>query len=1124
MSIERQEPHAVGGEASSRRAEGARSPARLWLLGAPRAMAVDREVMLERKDALFFAWLAIEGPTPRARLATLLFPDGDEASARGAFRQRMYRARRSALAAMVVGEDPCRLADGTLLDIADALAPGELLAGVNADDLPELSEWLETQRTRRKRVRIETCIARSEKAEAEGDLATAIAHASSALDTDALFEPAHRRVMRLHYLRADLPSARAAYERLRDLLRRELGATPARETEELQRQIETGARLPSVPRAMPVTVLRPPRLVGREVEWAALDAAWTAGAAALIRGEPGMGKTRLAADLARTRAGALTIAARPGDRDAPYSVLSRLLRALLPKIPGALPPGVTAELARLLPELGDAEPMKSAADRVRFLNAIEALMSLSMQAGTSGIVLDDLQYTDVASTEALQRLSGRHAGLAWVAAYRTGELSAAGQAFVDTLAGMHDSRSINLPPLGVPHIAELIASLGIDELDADELAAPLARRTGGNPFFLLEAIKALLAPEQPVTGAKGLPVATNVGALIERRIGRLSPEAIRLARCAAVAGQDHSIDLAARVLGVRPLDLADAWNELEAAQVLRDGAFAHDLVYEAALASVPPPIAQHLHGEIAAYLHGRDIEPSRIALHFEAARQSEPAAELWVKTGQAAERALRFAEAADAFERAARLLGDCGQNKRAFDAAFLMRHACFEVDLAARSDAALDLLDRFATTPMQRALAHNEHAVTLLHRGEMAETERHALAGLNALGGADEPLLRAELRRNLAAVLAWRNDTAAALREMRSVQADIERLGSPAQRFELWDSLAILLSHADECAEAGAMYERAIALAIELGNLPGAAQTVLNLAVHFFDCGAARRAMTALERARGLLAAVGDEATPYSSLHLNYGITLRALGEYASALDHFDRAMARAQLQTPGWLPLVAASKAQTLVYLGQYARARQALAASTPGERTPPLAVSKWQAIQHMLARAQGQHGGSSLSLLIERYPPRGRQLVRWRLQAIDLAGRDSDPQGLEQALQLVRDVTAATRMGLAIHAHARVTAAARRQRQPDLARQHARAALALMQEYEPDDIYPGEVVQIAVIALREGDAADVDEARAALRRTIDWIRRTAEERVPAEYRDSFLARNPANRELLTSASRLLA
>ena len=51
-----------------------------------------------------------------------------------------------------------------------------------------------------------------------------------------------------------------------------------------------------------------------------------------------------------------------------------------------------------------------------------------------------------------------------------------------------------------------------------------------------------------------------------------------------VAAPDFGIELAARVLGVRTLDLADPWAELEAAQVLRDGAFAHDLIYESALA------------------------------------------------------------------------------------------------------------------------------------------------------------------------------------------------------------------------------------------------------------------------------------------------------------------------------------------------------------------------------------------------------------------------------------------------------------------------------------------------------------------------------------------------------------
>jgi hypothetical protein len=230
----------------------------------------------------------------------------------------------------------------------------------------------------------------------------------------------------------------------------------------------------------------------------------------------------------------------------------------------------------------------------------------------------------------------------------------------------------------------------------------------------------------------------------------------------------------------------------------------------------------------------------------------------------------------------------------------------------------------------------------------------------------------------------------------------------------------------------------------------------------------------------------------------------------------------RAREQTPGWAPLVAASKAQTLVYLGQFARAQRELADNGPSEKTPPLAVSKWQAVQYMLARAQGRPGGGALSVLIDQYPRQGRQLVRWRLQAIDLGGRDGEAAAVQEAIDLVKKVTDAGRMGLAIHAHARVAAAARRRGDADLARRHARQALALMQDYAADDIYPGEVVQIAVAVLREGQADDANEARAALPRTVDWIRTTAAERVPPEYRDSFLTRNPFNRELLTGATRL--
>ena len=121
-------------------------------------------------------------------------------------------------------------------------------------------------------------------------------------------------------------------------------------------------------------------------------------------------------------------------------------------------------------------------------------------------------------------------------------------------------------------------------------------------------------------GVAQLPRPALVARLIERRLEQLSAPAMALARCAAVAGSDFSGALAARVLGTSPLALADAWCELEATQVLRDEAFVHDLLYEAALASVPAPIARLLHGEIALQLQATPgVAPATLARHWLAA-------------------------------------------------------------------------------------------------------------------------------------------------------------------------------------------------------------------------------------------------------------------------------------------------------------------------------------------------------------------------------------------------------------------------------------------------------------------------------------------------------------------------
>ena len=97
------------------------------------------------------------------------------------------------------------------------------------------------------------------------------------------------------------------------------------------------------------------------------------------------------------------------------------------------------------------------------------------------------------------------------------------------------------------------------------------------------------------------------------------------------------------MLGVRTLDLADACAELEDAQVLRNSAFAHDLIAEAALASVPATIARQLHAEVAAFLQQREGEPARLAHH-------------WLQAGDPAQAGTAFNAAAERSRKASSIV------------------------------------------------------------------------------------------------------------------------------------------------------------------------------------------------------------------------------------------------------------------------------------------------------------------------------------------------------------------------------------------------------------------------------------------------------------------------------------
>lgn len=648
--------------------------ATLRLVGTPALVpAVGEAIALERKDAALLAMLATAGATPRAALAALLWPDVDEKGARNNLRQRLFRLNRVSGADVVVGGNVVNLADRVVHDLA-ALPPrlaadphalaGELLGAFDYGDCTELAAWVNVAREQWRAALRDALAETAARLEGERQLAQALVYAQRLVSVDPLLEHAHRRVMRLCYLLGERGAALAAYEQARAALEHGLGVVPGAETERLAELILSGgtSALPTLEPGAPA-LLWPPRLIGRQHEWAALADAAAARRTVLVRGEAGIGKTRLLSDFAARHGAATLLAARPGDARVPFALLSRLVRVLAPRASARQAPmadWVTRELARIAPELGAAPA--AAIDLLRLRQAVAELLAPGHAGSVALIALDDLHFADSATLDMLPGLTTASGGeaIAWLMSARSGEMPCA----LDRWCAARDTQGpleLNLGPLDDAAIKAFVESLALPELDAAAWAAPLARHTGGNPLFILETLRAMQidGPLSRDGVGVGLPAPLNIGYLVERRLDQLPAPALKLARVAAIAGPDFSVALAAELLGQDALDIADAWRQLEVAQVMRNHGFAHDLIHEATLRSVPAAIAKVMHGEVATHLEAQGAAAARIAQHWfdatefaRAGAQFQRAAAEAIAASRGDEQAQLLAAAADCFAQA----------------------------------------------------------------------------------------------------------------------------------------------------------------------------------------------------------------------------------------------------------------------------------------------------------------------------------------------------------------------------------------------------------------------------------------------------------------------------------------
>jgi DNA-binding SARP family transcriptional activator len=1090
-------------------------------------------LVLERRDAAMLALLAIEGPTTRARVTALLWPDESPEDVRGRLRQRIYALKRKLGVEAISGSSTLAITpalawpgfDGEPLD-------GALLGDDGYADLPEFADWLTATRQRLQSLRRERLAGEASSLEQQGRLAEAIACAERLLVLEPLQEHAHRRLMRLHYLRGDRAAALLAFDRCERVLKDDVGAAPSSETLDLLAQIERSQALaePTPRRVVPVSVLRPPRLVGRDAEWAVLQGAWERGDAVVIVGEAGMGKTRLVDDLLRVHAStpgrALQASARPGDERVPYALLGRLLRNLLATRTEALADGVQTELARVLPELPQ-RALTGANDggaQARFVGALESTLHDAVEAGLEAIALDDLHFADAASLEMAQHLTGVP-GLRWLTAFRGAEIGPAAQALVATLTTRLRAEPLVLQPLTRSQVAELLDSLGLvgagalDAADATDFADALHHRTGGNPLFLLETLKAWLLQREPNPGsakAVGLPArlppSESALRLIERRIGLLSRDAVRLARCAAVAGQDFSVTLAAQVLDVNPLDLADAWTELESAQVLRDGAFAHDLIFDAARASVPQPIARALHRRIAELMARESgVAPARLAAHWLGAGEELRAAPHLAEAGRQALRALRLREGIDYLDQAQAIYGRSGD---ADTQCSLIDELVSPAMMASAFDNVqrlVELAARSASSDRQRAMTLRSLASLLEQRCEYdraTETCREALAAALAARDRDCEL---GARALLAQLLCERCQVGEAQEMLRPIECWVTEHGSARQQIAYSDAIAKVLQDGGNLAQALDQWQQAIDIARASGASHALPYLLMMRATALIFTGRAQEGRDAIVEGRQLLHDVPEDSMILRSFTIRLQVVDRTLGHYSSSLM-----LGEQVLSDPAAGPAEIEEARLPLAFafcdLGQPTRARQLLSqARAPagsymalfwkevGAQVPQPGPQLEEACRQALdaaAEAQRLWAGRTL-------------LTAWRIQA----RHGEDETAVAAARHGVEFTSASGMQGQQIVFQALLAQRLAKLGDTSQAVWLARDSWRLMADFCPGLVYRGVVWRALIEVLEQRDAA---LAREIAHHAADWVFRTATDHVPPAYRESFLHRNPFNAFLL--------
>jgi len=658
--------------------------------------------------------------------------------------------------------------------------------------------------------------------------------------------------------------------------------------------------------------------VGRDGDLDRLGQLWKEAAAgerrvAFLAGEPGVGKTRLAAELA-TRVhdeGATVLAGRcDEDLGVPYQPFVEALRHFADHAPGLEKRlgRYGGELARLVPELSERVPSLPAPlrsdpemERYRLFDAVAAWLTASAGEEPLMLVLDDLQWAAKPTLMLLRHVVAAAGGRILVlGTYRDTELThdhpllevipdLRRQGGVDrlSLAGLDDQ--------GVAALVEQAAGQPLDEATL-ALARAVHEETEGNPFFVKEVLRHLAetgavereggswTTRRPVDQL-GIP--EGVRDVVGRRLARLSGNTHQTLRVAAVVGPEFEIGVVRAAGDLSEDNLLAAIEEAADARVVTEVSatrfrFAHALVRATLYESLTSARQVALHRKTAEaietiYARALDDYVPTLAHHWAKAsapvRDVTKAVEYAQRAGDRAlaqlahDEAVRYyasglelldAGEADAYDprRLELLIGRGEAQRRAGD-------PCYRQTLVDAAHLAKELGD--APALARAALANT---LGYMWTALFVDTDRiEVLESAIAAVGRDDPALRARLLATLGLELAWQPDPTRRVALSQEALQIARTLDDPATLAHVLLARDYTITDPQNVAERFDATTELLAIAERLGD-PVVASRALSLrfkvAMELADVAEAERSLV---RNEALVADLGQSDLTFFVLH-----------------------------------------------------------------------------------------------------------------------------------------------------------------------------------------------------------------------------------------------------------------